>query len=325
LVKEAKPVLVEMVVRGYLTGSMWRGYKEGQRTFSGTTVPDGLTQNQRFEEPLITPTTKDEDDSPIDEAGIIEAGLVTKALFQEMKTKAIELFKFGTEYLEERGIVLVDTKYEFGILDGKLILIDEMHTPDSSRFWGVEDYKKSALDVEQIDKEFVRQWMLANKVDGQVPTVLSTDVVVETARRYQEIYEVITGQPFIVDSVPVDVRMYHNLLKAGVLKAGYVAILGEREGESIIEILNVLAHYEIAAHVIPEDVLVPELAYIFNYALEPVVVLAREGQDEFIEDLCVPVINLEGGIPFEIVDAALRSLNIRSVRSRMYEDLSEPI
>ncbi|MCP4441727.1 MAG: phosphoribosylaminoimidazolesuccinocarboxamide synthase [Aureispira sp.] len=217
LVKEAEPIRVEMVVRGYLTGSMWRGYEAGQRTFSGVTVPDGLTKNQKFDTPLITPTTKDEDDTEIDEAAIIANGLVTAEVFQQMKEKTLALFNLGSTYLAERGIILVDTKYEFGLLDGQLIIIDEMHTPDSSRFWPADGYAQNPATVEQIDKEFVRQWMLANKIDGEVPLILADEVIAETSKRYQEIYELVTGQDLTISAAPMLERIHQNLVDAELL------------------------------------------------------------------------------------------------------------
>lgn len=213
LVKEATPIKVEMVVRGYLTGSMWRGYKEGQRNFSATIVPDGLKKNQKFAEPVLTPTTKDDDDTEISPEEIIRTGLVSAEIWEEMKTKTLEIFKFGSEYLASKGIILVDTKYEFGLLNGKLILIDEMHTPDSSRFWRKSDYEANPDSAEQIDKEFVRQWMLANKVDGEVPLILAAEVVAETTRRYEEIYELVTGLKLQIPAQDLQSRVRENLAK----------------------------------------------------------------------------------------------------------------
>ena len=143
LVKEAEPIKVEMVVRQYLTGSMWRGYQAGQRTFSGVTVPDGLTKNQPFPQAIVTPTTKEESDREITPENLVSEGWVTKELYDQMAVKAQMLFAVGAQLLAEKGIILVDTKYEFGLLNGKLILIDEMHTPDSSRFWSAEDYARN--------------------------------------------------------------------------------------------------------------------------------------------------------------------------------------
>lgn len=217
LVKEAEPIRVEMVVRGYLTGSMWRGYEAGERTFSGVTVGEGLTKNQAFETPILTPTTKDKDDTPIDEASIVAQGLVSQEIYTQMKQKALELFAFGSAFLKERGIILVDTKYEFGLLDGQLIIIDEMHTPDSSRFWNAADYAANPTTAAQIDKEFVRQWMLQNKVDGEVPNSLVPEIIEEASRRYQEIYERVVGKSLELPNTPPQERLNENLKKHGLI------------------------------------------------------------------------------------------------------------
>ena len=218
LVKEAEPIKVEMVVRAYLTGSMWRGYEEGQRNFSGSIVPDGMKKNQRFASPLLTPTTKDDDDTEISPDEIIQSGLVNENIWNEMKTKALELFNFGSSYLAEKGIILVDTKYEFGLIEGKLILIDEIHTPDSSRFWRKSDYEANPDNAEQIDKEFVRQWMLANKIDGEVPLVLSPEIIKETTNRYEEIFEMVTGNKLTLPSQDLYDRVRANLLDENLLE-----------------------------------------------------------------------------------------------------------
>jgi phosphoribosylaminoimidazole-succinocarboxamide synthase len=217
LVKEAEPIRVEMVVRGYLTGSMWRGYEAGEREFSGAVVPDGMTKNQKFPTPVITPTTKDEDDTPITPEEIVRSGLVPADIWNQMQAKALEIFNFGSEYLAKKGIILVDTKYEFGLLDGELILIDEMHTPDSSRFWRKSNYEANPEAAEQIDKEFVRQWMLANKVNGEVPLILAPEVIEETTNRYEEIYEMVTGSKLDLPSTDLGERIRQNLASAGLL------------------------------------------------------------------------------------------------------------
>ncbi|MBW3127980.1 phosphoribosylaminoimidazolesuccinocarboxamide synthase [Hymenobacter profundi] len=220
LVKEAEPIRVEMVVRAYLTGSMWRGYQQGQRTFSGVTVPDGLSKHQQFPEPIVTPTTKEESDREITPENLVSEGWVSQELYNQMKEKALALFKVGSDLLKEKGIILVDTKYEFGLVNGELILIDEIHTPDSSRFWSAEDYAKNPESAEQMDKEYVRQWLIANKVDGQYPRALTPEVSQEATRRYLDIYERITGQPLPTASEDdVSARLVSNLVRAGVMKA----------------------------------------------------------------------------------------------------------
>ncbi len=219
LVKEAEPIRVEMVVRGYLTGSMWRAYEGGQREFNNGQIfiHNGMQKNQGFLVPLITPTTKDEDDTPISPKEIVDSGLVSEEIWNQMQAKALEIFNFGSKYLAKKGIILVDTKYEFGLLDGELILIDEIHTPDSSRFWRMSDYETNSETAEQIDKEFVRQWMLANKVDGKVPLVLAPEVIEETTHRYEEIYEMVTGSKLAVPATDLEERIRQNLVTEGLL------------------------------------------------------------------------------------------------------------
>ncbi len=303
IVKEADPIRVEMIVRGYLTGSMWRGYQAGQRTFSGVTVPDGLSKNQKFPHPILTPTTKDKDDTEITEAEIIKRKLVSKDIYQQMKQKALELFDFGSKYLSERGIILVDTKYEFGLIDGKLILIDEIHTPDSSRFWDKKDYEKSPENAEQIDKEFVRQWMLHHKIDGQVPDELPEEVIEETSKRYKDIFKIITGTEYQSSHLPVKTRMYHNLINNGYIKPGYVAmVMGSKSDVKHAE--KIKSHLEkfdvktqmriISAHKNGERLV--QLADVINHAVEPVSVIAIAGRSNGLggalaANLNVPVIN----------------------------------
>ncbi len=319
VVREAKPIRVEMIVRAYLTGSMWRGYEKGQRTFSGVTVPDGMKKNQAFDAPILTPTTKDELDTEISEKEIIRLGLVSKPVYQKMKKTALALFERGSRYLAKKGIILVDTKYEFGLLDGKLILIDEIHTPDSSRFWRAADYKKSRTKVAQMDKEFVRQWMLKNKVAGEVPLVLPARIVRETARRYREIYELITGRELQLPPVPPAARIYHNLIHARLIRPGFVAIvMGSASDLPHAEkIQSYLERYDVAiqkriisAHKNGERIV--ELAAAYNETVEPAAVIAIAGRSNGLggalaANLTIPVINCP---PFK--DKADMLLNLNS-------------
>lgn len=311
LVKEAVPIRVEMVVRAYLTGSMWRGYEAGQRTFSGVTVADGMVKNQRFDCPILTPTTKDEDDTEIDEAGILAADLVTATTYAQMKEKAVAIFNFASAFLSERGIILVDTKYEFGLLNGQLIIIDEMHTPDSSRFWSAADYDAHPATAEQIDKEFVRQWMLANKVDGEVPLVLVPEIIAETSARYQEIYATVTGKPFFLVEMPSKVRVYHNLVKQGVLKAAVIAIVMDESSQEVQAdiLVGELAAYNVCVQKVRlEDV--STFAATYNQTIEPVALIAL-GQTQALIDahMVVPVTNN--------TKDALRALNLHVFRSAL--------
>ncbi len=361
LVHEADPIRVEMIVRGYLTGSMWRGYEKGQRDFSGVIAPDGLTKNQAFESSILTPTTKDEFDTEINEENIIKSGLVSSKIYQKMKSVSLELFHRGTDYLAKKGIILVDTKYEFGLLNGELILIDEIHTPDSSRFWRKSDYDVSPTTAEQMDKEFVRQWMLANKVNGEVPLVLEDSIIEETSRRYQEIYEMITEKPFVKTTIPPKIRAYHNLVQAGLIKAGFVAIcMGSKSDlphaekiQSYIEAYNIkVSKRIISAHKNGERIL--ELAEAYNVSIEPVVVIAVAGRSNGLggalaANLTAPVINcppfanktdlqinlnsslmMPSNTPASTVIhpdnaalAAVRALNIPTIRARMNREIAQ--
>jgi phosphoribosylaminoimidazole-succinocarboxamide synthase len=225
LVKEASPIRVEMIVRGYITGSAWRGYQKGKRTVSGAPLPDGLKQNQAFETPIVTPTTKEESDREISPKELVEEGWVSGDIYKTMESVSLKLFERGSKILAERGLVLVDTKYEFGMIDNKLVLIDEIHTPDSSRFWSAEDYENDPDHAEQLDKEYVRSYLMKNKKDGDYPTTLPDDVVQETTRRYRDIYSMITGDVLPEVDQNVQMRVHYNLVKHNLIKDGFVAII----------------------------------------------------------------------------------------------------
>jgi phosphoribosylaminoimidazole-succinocarboxamide synthase len=196
---------VEMIVRGYLTGSSWRTYKNGIRSICGVPVPDGMKEHQRFPEPIITPTTKASEghDEDITEEDILSNGLIPKEEYAVIKRYALALFRRGTEIAAGKGLILVDTKYEFGKgTDGKIYLCDEIHTPDSSRYFyleGYEDRQSKGEPQRQLSKEFVREWLMANNFMGhkgqQVPEM--TDAwITEISDRYIELYERITGETF---------------------------------------------------------------------------------------------------------------------------------
>jgi len=200
-----EPFPVEMIVRGYLTGSSWRDYKAGAREICGVAIPDGMREHQRFERPIITPTTKAElgmHDENISREQIIASGMVSREDYDTLEKYAMQLFERGTQMAAERGLILVDTKYEFGKLDGEIYLIDEIHTPDSSRYFYAEGYKERFEKGEQqrqLSKEFVREWLMENGFQGkagqQVPDM--TDAIVESiSQRYIELYENITGEKF---------------------------------------------------------------------------------------------------------------------------------
>ena len=200
-----EPFKVEMVIRGYLTGHAWREYKAGKRTLCGVPLPDGMVENQRFPEPIITPTTKADEghDEDISKEEIIARGIVGKEDYEQLEAYTRALFERGTQMAAEKGLILVDTKYEFGKHDGKIILMDEIHTPDSSRYFYADGYEERLARGEhqkQLSKEFVREWLMANGFQGregqQVPE-MTPEVVSGITDRYIELYEHITGVPFV--------------------------------------------------------------------------------------------------------------------------------
>ena len=195
---------VEMIVRGYLAGSAWREYKAGARTLCGVPLPEGMVENQKFPTPILTPTTKADEghDENISRDEIISKGLVSKEDYEQLEKYALALFQRGTEIAASKGLILVDTKYEFGKRDGKIYLIDEIHTPDSSRYFYAEGYEERLAKGEhqrQLSKEFVREWLMANGFQGkegqQVPE-MTDEIVNSITDRYIELYEHITGEKF---------------------------------------------------------------------------------------------------------------------------------
>lgn len=203
--KKCEGFAVEMIIRGYLTGSAWRAYKEGCREICGVKLPNGMRENERFPEPIITPTTKAAEghDEDISREEIIAKGIVSKEDYEQVEKYTRALFARGTEIAASKGLILVDTKYEFGKADGKVILMDEIHTPDSSRYFYADGYQEKFEKGEpqkQLSKEFVRQWLIENGFMGkegqQVPEM--TDEYCETvSQRYIELYEDITGKKFV--------------------------------------------------------------------------------------------------------------------------------
>jgi len=196
---------VEMVVRGYLTGHAWREYKSGKRQICGMPMPDGMKEHQRFPQPIITPTTKAHEghDEDISKEEIIKQGLVSKEEYEQLEKYTLALFKRGTEIAEKMGLILVDTKYEFGKKGGKIYLIDEIHTPDSSRYFYLEGYEERQTKGEQqkqLSKEFVREWLMENGFqgkEGQKVPEMPDEFVSQISERYIELYENITGDKFV--------------------------------------------------------------------------------------------------------------------------------
>jgi len=220
---KCEPIRVEMVIRGYLSGHAARTYHAGIRTLCGVAMPDGMRENDAFPEPIITPAVKAEEghDVDISREDIIALGHVPATIYEQMESYTRALFARGTQMAAERGLILVDTKYEFGLKDGKLMLIDEIHTPDSSRYFYAEGYEERQAKGEpqkQLSKEFVRQWLIENGfqgLEGQTMPIMSDDFVNTVSLRYIELYERITGKDFeradtsaIVNRIQENVERY---------------------------------------------------------------------------------------------------------------------
>ena len=217
----ANPYKVEMVIRGYLTGHAWREYRDGKRSLCGVPLPEGLKEHDRLPEPIITPTTKAETghDEDISREEIIAQGLVPEAEYLRLEEYTSKLFQRGTEMAAEKGLILVDTKYEFGKNGDEIILIDEINTPDSSRYFyadGYEDRQARGEQQKQLSKEFVRQWLIANGFqgkEGQIMPEMPEAFVNEVSDRYIELFENITGESFVkADTRDIENRIFKNIM-----------------------------------------------------------------------------------------------------------------
>ncbi|TAJ15801.1 phosphoribosylaminoimidazolesuccinocarboxamide synthase [Patescibacteria group bacterium] len=221
--KRAKPFMVEVVVRGYLTGvtdtSIWTNYQKGKRDFGGITLPDQMTKNMPLPRAIITPTTKAGHDENLELSEVVPRGLATEGEWEEMQKSALALFERGQEHASSKGFILVDTKYEFGLHDGKVILIDEIHTPDNSRYWLKSSFEERISKGEEpmaFDKEFLRIWFKENcdPYKDEVLPEAPPEMVAELSRRYIEIYETISGTKFAIDErLPLLERIEKNISK----------------------------------------------------------------------------------------------------------------
>lgn len=224
-----EPFKVEMVIRGYLSGHAWREYKSGKRMICGVPMPDGMKENDKFPEPLITPTTKASvgHDEDISREEILKQGIVSKEDYEQLEKYTRAIFQRGTEIADTMGLILVDTKYEFGKKDGKIYLIDEIHTPDSSRYFYKEGYKERQEKGEaqkQLSKEFVREWLMANGFqgkDGQKIPEMTKEITSSISERYIELYENIVGEKFdradvsdVLSRVEKNINAYLSSVKA---------------------------------------------------------------------------------------------------------------
>ena len=215
-----EPYKVEMVIRGYLSGHAWREYKAGKRTICGVAMPDGMVENQKFPEPIITPTTKADEghDEDISKEEIIAQGLVSREEYEQLEAYTRAIFQRGTEIAAKMGLILVDTKYEFGKKNGTIYLMDEIHTPDSSRYFYKEGYEERLAKGEkqkQLSKEFVREWLMENGFQGQegqqVPD-MTAEVVAGITERYIELYEAVTGEKFVcAEDGDIEARIEKNV------------------------------------------------------------------------------------------------------------------
>lgn len=222
IVKECQVLPLEFIVRGYITGvtktSLWYNYERGVRNYCGNKIPDGLKKDQKLPYPILTPTTKHEKhDRPVSREDAIAEGLIDAQTFDRASEICFKLYEYGTQHAAANGLILVDTKYELGLLDGKLVLCDEIHTPDSSRYWFANTYEqlfKLGKDQRKLDKEYVREWLAGQGFLGDgIPPVIPDEVRIEAAKRYITAYELITGLEFIPNTEPPLERIAKNLKK----------------------------------------------------------------------------------------------------------------
>ena len=221
--KKAKTLPVEVIVRQYITGSLWREYSSGINGQYGFMLPDNLIENQKFDIPILTPSTKAEygkHDEPISRDKIVNS-LVEENIYAKAEKYALELFKVGQEWANSRGLILVDTKYEFGMFNGELIVIDEIHTPDSSRYWVKDEYDSRFNNRESqkmLDKENIRQWLIERGFKGEgTPPELTSDIRILLAEKYIELYKTLLGKEFIPSVGDVAERISKNLSKNGII------------------------------------------------------------------------------------------------------------
>lgn len=215
------PIRIEMVIRGYLTGHAWREYSAGKRVLCGVELPEGMSENDKFPTPIITPSTKavEGHDEDISREELLKQGYATEEIYVQLEKYTHQLFQRGTEMAADRGLILVDTKYEFGMKDGKVMLMDEIHTPDSSRYFYSEGYEERQANKEQqrqLSKEFVRQWLIENDfqgLEGQKMPEIPEDFIALITERYIELFEKITGSGFVkADTSNIEERIIKNTL-----------------------------------------------------------------------------------------------------------------
>jgi len=318
LVREARPLGIEMRVRGYLTGSMWRRYRKGKRNFCGLRIPDGLKENEQFPVPIITPFVRGEEDEQVEPAEIIKRGLAEKSCYEQMEAACLRLFREGSRFMRERGVLLVDSRYEFGIIQEELVLIDELHTPDSSVLWYLEDYERDHLQVQALDRAPALAWLRDNPRPAGVPWTFPEEVVEETSRRYLKLYEAITGEVVDTAEENLQLRMYRSLVSWGLIRDGFVAIVmaSEEDLDHCEAIAGVVTAYDVAidlrvvsACLNPGDL--SEMVTEYNECIEPGAVIAVAALSNGLGsalagNLNLPVFNCP---PFEDRDDLMVNLN----------------
>ena len=227
VVQECEQLPLEFIVRGYITGvtttSAWFNYERGVRHFCGNLLPEGLKKDQKLERPILTPTTKHEKhDRPISRAEAIREGLIDAATYDEAAAICFKLYDRAVQHAARQGLIFVDTKYEIGRREGRLVVSDEIHTPDSSRYWFADTYAErfsAGQEQRKIDKEYVREWLAAQGFRGEgQPPVLPDEIRLEAAHRYIQAYEQVTGKTFLPATEPIEARIRRNLKTAGYLK-----------------------------------------------------------------------------------------------------------
>ncbi len=225
IAKNCKGIPVEMVIRGYITGvtktSIWGSYEKGERTIYGLKFSEGLRKNEKLPRPVITPTTHAEQgvhDARLTREEILQSRIVEKKLYEQMEAATYALFDYGTKLCEKQGLILVDTKYEFGLYNGELTLIDEVYTPDSSRFWVKDTYMprfEKGIEPESFDKEILRLWYAEKGYKGEgKPPAMSEEIIVAMSQRYVGVYEKITGKKFVPYKYPIENRIKRNIQQA---------------------------------------------------------------------------------------------------------------
>ncbi len=294
VVRKCKPLMVEMIVRNFLTGSLWRTYAKGERTKCGIPLPEDLKEHDQLPHPIITPTTKSVGghDEDITKEELIEKGIVTKEQWEQLESISMKLFLRGQEVLKEKGIIFVDTKYEFGLDEsGQLTLIDEIHTPDSSRFWFAQDFERRELKFP--DKEFAREYCRSNGFIGEGLLPKIPDEIIEKIHGgYKDVYETITGNPLgqLHSSVPQ--RVLQNLRESDVIKGYFVLIItgSEKDQPHVDKITAKLdecgiphAAYVASAHKTPKKTLA--IIDEYNQSLEPVVCITVAGKSNALSGL----------------------------------------